>query len=54
VSTETNTRYDVAFCSGRGTDEVSGRQCFLAELGGRSYPRCLGPLHVFCSAGRVC
>lgn len=38
MNTETYTRYacrlpDVAFCSGRGTDEVSGLQCYQAELG---------------------
>lgn len=52
MSTKTNTRYayrlpDVAFCSGRRTEEVSGRQCYQAELGGTSYPRCLRPLHAF-------
>lgn len=44
---------DVAFYSGRGTDEVSGRQCYQAELGGTNYPRCLRPSHTFCSISRV-
>ena len=44
---------DLGFCSGRGIDEVSGRQCYQAELGGTNYPRCLRPSHTFCSVSRV-
>ena len=58
MSTETNTRFacrlpDVAFCSGRGTDEVSGGQCYQGELGGTNYPQSLRPSHTFCSVIRV-